>query len=533
MLILIPIVFLLVAAVAILILNWLRPNYGLTWFISVGVSLVVWMGLIYLRIRLIQSIQLAKWLPVDLFSTSPSLILDRYSWPYAMGISTLLLVTILTAAARSRFQLSPVAWAGSVGMTGIGLLAVCAGNPLTLVMTWVAIDLIELLLVLNTARDDQMTRRAVVAFAARLVSIYVILAAVMVSRSQGSILNLTTVDPKAGIFLIVGAGLRLGVLPLHLPFSADLPMRRGLGTMLRSISSVSGLVLLSRLQGAIIPAEWAPFLITLSAIATLYASVMWMLAADDLAGRPYWVIGMAGLAILCVFQGAATGSIAWGLMMLLGGGMSFLFTARTKPLFALPVLTLVLMTGLPFTPTANGFEGLFSGSFAAWKIMAILAIVFLGLGFWRYVTHKGDPLAGMERWVQVTYPLGLFLLPIIQITLGFFGWPGSRTIGIWWASTLVIVLLGTSIVYFELVIRKSGVEIQERRQWVNIFQRPARFLAAFFSLDWLYRLVGYTFDTVGGFLGRLAFVLEGDGGVLWTLLLLALLLSLLQKGIGG
>ncbi len=41
--------------------------------------------------------------------------------------------------------------------------------------------------------------------------------------------------PQAGLLLIVAAGLRLGVLPVHLPYNSESSLRRGLGTMLRLV----------------------------------------------------------------------------------------------------------------------------------------------------------------------------------------------------------------------------------------------------------------------------------------------------------
>ena len=55
-------------------------------------------------------------------------------------------------------------------------------------------------------------------------------------------------------------------------------------------------------------------------------------------------------------------------------------------------------------------------------------------------------------------------------------------------------------------------------------------LAAFFRLEWVYQLLGLIFQLFQRIVQMITTILEGDGGVLWVLLLLALLVSLIQSG---
>jgi hypothetical protein len=55
-------------------------------------------------------------------------------------------------------------------------------------------------------------------------------------------------------------------------------------------------------------------------------------------------------------------------------------------------------------------------------------------------------------------------------------------------------------------------------------------LAAFFRLEWAYQLLGMIFQLLQRIVQMITTILEGEGGVLWVLLLLALLVSLIQTG---
>jgi hypothetical protein len=56
------------------------------------------------------------------------------------------------------------------------------------------------------------------------------------------------------------------------------------------------------------------------------------------------------------------------------------------------------------------------------------------------------------------------------------------------------------------------------------------FLGNVFRLDWLYRFIWFVYETLGKILTIFSAILEGDGGVLWALLLLVLLVSLIGRG---
>ena len=65
---------------------------------------------------------------------------------------------------------------------------------------------------------------------------------------------------------------------------------------------------------------------------------------------------------------------------------------------------------------------------------------------------------------------------------------------------------------------------------------PASLVASLqriFSFDWFYRLVWGIYQQLSRIVAFLNLIQEGEGGILWTLLLLTLLLSLLiERGLG-
>jgi hypothetical protein len=75
---------------------------------------------------------------------------------------------------------------------------------------------------------------------------------------------------------------------------------------------------------------------------------MWLTARDELNGRPYWLITLAGMAVGCSIRGRPDAALAWGIALLLGGGCILLFSARRRSMMFIPVLVLLGLTGTAF-----------------------------------------------------------------------------------------------------------------------------------------------------------------------------------------
>jgi hypothetical protein len=538
MLILSPLILLLVATLALLILQWLRPGFGLSWLVSTGVTFATWLLMMFLRTRLPATLTLVRWLPVTIFNSSPALLLDRVSWPYAFCLTTLALAVLYTATARSQYQSNPFAWAGSLAMTALGLLAVLAGNPMTLMFAWAAIDLTELIILLSSLNENQLSRRAILAFSARLGGIMILAWAVVIGQegtlAPGQVFDLNHIPAQAGIFVLLAAGLRLGIFPLHLPFSQEPRLRRGLGSVLRLVPVASSLALIARLPADIVPPLWLPYLLGFSVLAAFYCGIMWLVSSDELMGRPYWLIGWAALAVICVINGHPASSIAWGVAAILPGSLLFLFSARSRRLLFLPVLGLLGLTGLPFTPAASGWSGLVGEYFFPAGIFILLSHACLMLGYARHALRPGDQLSQVERWASVTYPTGFLALIGADIVLGIWGWPGSRTAGLWWAGLFglaVLVLVGVTYNRQGRFVRNSPLALFF---WNIPPVKAIRLVISRFMLllrlDWLYQTAGWVYQGIGTLISGVTGILEGDGGVLWALVILSLLISLFAQG---
>jgi hypothetical protein len=517
MLIILTVLFLFAVALVLVILHWMRPEFRYTWLIAAGGSLASWGSVLAWQFRLPLGFQLPRWEPVSLFLESLSFTADTLTWPFAFSIATLILAMTLTAVARENFP-APIPWAAALVLGGLGLLAVLADNPLSLLMIWSAIDLVELIAQLRSIDGPQPSEKVVTAFSTRIAGTGVLLWANMVSVSAGTPLNFQNAPPQAGLYLLLAAGLRLGVLPLHLPYASESAIRRGFGSALRLISAASSLILLARIPSTSVVSVFTPLLLSLVTLAAIYASWMWLRAPDELTARPFWLIGLASLAMASALRGNSIGAAAWSCGLILSGGALFLSSAHHIWLSRALWIGMWGITALPLSITATGWGSNIRIFWPVWPFL-LLAQALLLAGYLRHTTRPilRTNLETLDRAAFYVYPIGIGVLLATVLLLGLWGWGGALKVGAW-LPALFGVLLGGLTIWLTPRLR---VLTPLRAHWVQ----PA----AASGMDWFFRGLWGIYRLLGRLSNSFTTILEGDGGVMWTLLFLVLFISLLSQ----
>lgn len=514
MLFLLPFLILLLTALALLVLDRVRPQFKFAWLLALAGAVVGFAVILLWQLKIPVSFSLPVWQPVKVFKYTPTWSIDGISFPYSLSLLTLTVAIILTSIVRNVKR--PMPWSGTLFLTALGILAVSAGDPLTLILAWTAIDLAELVTMLRSSEGENQVKAVIIAFSVRLVGTGLVIWAAALNSSAYVALSFERISENAGIYLLFASGLRLGVLPLHLPYRSDALVRRGFGTSLRLVSASASLALLARVPPGSLAAPWAPWLLLLAAIPALYASWMWLRASDELVGRPFWVLGMASLAVASALLSSPQGSISWGIVLVLGGGLIFLYSSRHRTVLWIPLLALWGLSALPYSPSASAW--IRNGS-VSWLFMLpfLPAQALFMAGLFRHVLHPGETsFESQERWARILYPAGLILLAGTLILLGFWGWTGAMKVGAWWLS-LPVVLLAMVLVF---LARRPHVQTPPGvSRWADILH-----------LDPFYKFVNFFVRLLENLVRLVTSTLEGEGGIFWSILLLVLILSLLILG---
>ncbi len=496
-----------------------QPKFKYHWLVAVLGSIAAWLLAAFALQAAGQSkLALVEWEPVTVYRESPALLMDAFSWPFGLALATLALAVMLTDVARAA-EANWSVWSGSLFLIALGMLAVSAGNPLSLALLWAAIDLAEFVILLGTIETKAMRERLVVAFSARVGGVLVLLGADLSAGAGGSPLNLSQVSQDYSIYLLLAAGLRLGVIPLHQPFLREVPVRRSLGTSSRLVSAASSLILLVRTATAGVQSTAAGYLFALACLTAFYAAISWLRSQDELDGRPYWLLGAGSFALAAAVQGQAQAALSWSLALLFSGGLLFLYSGRHTSLRLLVALGLLGFLGLPYTPNATGMQ-MYRMPIGLGDLVLLLAQALMVVGYLRHGLRLSPPLAGVERWVWAIYPWGLTLLPLVHFGAGWWLLGGAR-FEFPWQGLAAAALSALWI----LAARRLALQAT----WQAPVERLGRDLTGILSLEWLYRALWRLYRPLRNLLDFFSNVVEGEGGVLWALLFLVLFMAILSQ----
>lgn len=503
----------LVTVMTLTVLRLLRPGYSYAWPIAVVGSFVAWISVFLWQIDLPENIVLYNYKYSEIFNFIVSLSADGINYPYALGISSLVMAAILTSAMKAR-EANPLGWVAVLIIAVFGLSAVLADNPLTLVIAWSVLDIAGLISSLNASDDPIFSKRAIFSFSFRVIGTGLILWVGILDPSFGKSFNLTSNPGNIGILLILGVIIRSCAIFFRLPYSKDSSIRNGYETTYKLISITATLVLLSHIM-LDIGNQWALMLILIIiALAGILSVYLWLTTPREITSQTFWIFGLISLSIVSTLQGNPVGSAAWGSASLFTGGLLFLYTARNKVLTIILIASAYILSSLPFSLTATGWS---SFQPTSWVFFIVL-IPLLGLLTSGYIRStlldEKESLGNQPRWVKIFYPTGLVTLALTGLVLGATGWVGAGQIGALipaLISTILTVVISIILVRIPTSARLESRFISKPAAWVEFTASLGREL----------------FRTIGVLLDILTAIFEGDGGVLWTILFLVVFISIL------
>lgn len=532
MLTILPVALLFILALAVYILRYFPRGTGYAWLTAVLMSLIIWGGVLAYHWLQPEAFTVTPWRPFATDSADPiRLRWDVISWPYGFILVSAVLAVLMTASARLRMNSNPLTWSTNLAVAGAAVAAVISDSPLALLLAWVMLDILDLLLVMRLSRVWKYTSRGVMAFVVRTLSSFLLIGALSIHRSAGNDpLSFENMLPQASLFVLLSLGLRLGLLPLNTPYAEDFPFQRGLISLIRLSAYAAGLSALSHFPQDSVPLNWQPALYAVTIMVCLYGAIRWLTARNEIYGRPFWLLTLSGLAFICVLQGQVAASIAWGVVMISSGMSLFLYSARTRGLLVLPVFGALALAGLPFTPGSNGWVGLIIPPYNLGDGLTILIIALLLVGYIQHAQRPGGNYYQLEGWARGIYPIGLFVITISGWIAALFGFPDFVGTGLWMPAVGSVFLAGAIALVRFRFLPKSIVRMQTGSRVGRFFQGAGRRMAAFFTFNWFYNFLWLIYRGLRQLVYILTLIFEGEGGLMWAFVLLALLLTVLASG---
>ena len=524
------VILLVLAAGAIAILARRRPEIGSTWIIASGAGMLAWLIMAGSPFRFFQEISLSGWLPFTSQALELKFQIEKVSWPYALSVLALNVAVLLTSSARIHVKNESYLWAGSLLLSAIGLMACSAISPLSLILIWTLLDISELGFILFIRAVRKMESAGLASFTWRVFGT-LILAGVTIVAAKGGLLQ-DFKDIQAAFFpaIFFAVILRLGIFPLHPGISRYSPINRSAGNVINLIAPASALVLLGRLPAEKSPNSLLQLFFTFFLFYAIFMAYKWATSTSELNGRPFWIFCGAMLAILTVGNGNSQLSPVWGTIVLIGGGSLFLASPRNKWILVLLMFIFFGISGIPGSPTITAWNGLIQGSPIIEIPLIFVTIIGLFYGFIKFSQMSEGSFSNVDRWVKVVFPAGLGIMILTQWIIFIRGLPTSLSFDYWWCGIIVLIL---TLLILLWQLKKLPAFFYRALDRIKLPKgvETERILDTFFSFGWMSRIYDFLFRFIQKVVTLITSVLEGEGGILWAILLLALLISYLQIGL--
>jgi hypothetical protein len=148
-----------------------------------------------------------------------------------------------------------------------------------------------------------------------------------------------------------------------------------------------------------------------------------------------------------------------------------------------------------------------------------LAQALIMAGYIRHAlrTSGRESFEAQPMWTNTVYPAGIGLLILMELLLGLIGWDGARQTG------ALLLAITASVLTFGLFWATPRFGIFNPVRTNRAGSTSSAETGGYGFLWGIYQFVSQISSTISN-------TLEGDGGLMWTLLFLVLFVSVMAQG---
>ncbi len=420
------------------------------------------------------------------------------TWPWALVALSLPAVSLLTGVQYAAARPPAYVWAGVLALGGVEVFGALTGNLLSLVGVWALLDGVALGLAFLWPRAEEERGQAVALAWARSLGWVALLGSLWASKSAASTLLLLAILWR----LTWQPWEVVGARPEHPAFGLGVTLRRG-----------QVLLTLSALR--FWPSGAGAFPVALGVLLALVGVGVWMVQRSPVAGDGLG-LALGSMALWAMAQGVPEAATGLVVLAVLGATVADVGWDRTWvawPAWAVVVISLV---GAPWTPGAalpRFWQSLRGGA----RFFLGFLWLGVGMGLWRRVGRRapGHQWASLTAGSRGAYWLGSNLIALVVLRWSLSQKPGGKG-SLWTGVALALsVLLWWGGMYLRRRLALPAVSFS----FAGMRQRLGAWLWA------VYRTTRRVLAFATG-------LMEGEGGVLWAMVLLGGLMIWMLWGPG-
>lgn len=501
---------LLTSALIIFLLARYRPGFRSIWIFGFLGFLLTLGTTIYWKFHLpttfsILNAHFSSW-------PTPSLAwsIDSSNLPLISALVILTLtVLVIKGEKLDYFQIS---W--NFLFIAFGILAISSNNPYTLITTWSALALMEFLFILphQDSNDNQPT----ILLGLRLLELFLILWASVLSRDSLELNDFRNFGQNAGFLLIFAAALHLGIFPSVIENSTKRP-KGNVPFTFNAVSSAAGFSLLTKLSVGSIPPVWKISLLVSLGMVTVLIGLYALFSIEGMTTRRLRLIGFGSLALATILLKNPQGTAVLGsIYVLLELFLNIFQPVKSIALIVETSLLFIFTAGLPISYTLHVWDNSTELN-NLWLVPLLAGYILLQAGIFKKYRNIINNSNGIEISPDQTRKYSLVELSVIPLFLLIFGFspPPTHISTFQWG-------IGLSVSFITMLLIILTPKLNPFRP--RFLSSKLAFPVEIFSSTFRKLLMILT-----NLINSLTSVLEGDGGVLWSIVILVLLISLMAR----
>ena len=531
MLNLLPCFLLLIIYILVQIIYRSKLNVGNQWLMLVLSVVFAWGVMLFLRSHLPQPLIVQNWLPAEAGVDPITIQLDETSWAFSFALLSLLAGTILVDTIRLHERTDIREWSRIILLCALGLVGCLMNSLLAFLLCWTMIDIVGLVVQAAENKDGLFSGRAVTVFFFHLIGTF--LALVVLVKNQGIAFDSLALNPSDLALLITGAGLRMVFFNSEVRTNPNHSQTGLLESLRKMVSPFIAIVFLSRIQTAGELSGIMKWFLAFAILLVLFASIKWFKIADPIQGEGYIILFLSGLSIVSVLRGQPEGAVVCGFLMPILLGWPRLYSFRFHKMHSFLIIFCATLVGLPFTFSSHMVSTLVGRLLFLLNPLLWFSFSLLLAGIVRVALKTPTNGRSIESWMKMFYAIGLALVTATPILVPLWEKGSGNLFQYIWVSGLIVVFLVLLLVFTLLEKPRNWLDSAIPAGIKTTANAVGVSSGKLVDSGWARRAINISSGSIKGLINSTNSILEGEGGILWAFVFLALMLSLLISSIGG
>ncbi|NPV40824.1 MAG: hypothetical protein HPY72_05705 [Anaerolineae bacterium] len=523
MLIAIIFLFLVISCAAAFLMKKHGARRPMVWLATAAASLVVWLLVMFIPRNQTIALNWQNWFFASGTHIGLYFQIDARNWGMIAAIMTVHVAFLFTSASKEDFGKDYIFWIAETAAIALTFAVLSTADLWSLIISWTAMDVgiwFYQLFLRKKFDSSRFLRAFMFRFSGSLLLIFVTARI----AGGGHSLLLKDIPASASALIFLAALLHSGIFPLPAPEDEGENHAAVLDFLTFLLPSISSLFLVTFL-----PNHQISFLLgIILGVGALIGLALLVFISSRAVSETKAVYNLAVSFVLFnayrFITKTTSGLQGWFILILVFCTWLLLHERRGKNIILFPVLVMIFFSGLPFSLMSYGNSGILMSGFGIPALVSFGMHLYLLLIFARFIFREKADFNDLGTSSQFTYSIALFIT-ISGLALIAFHTLAASEIELTdaWAGMLIVIL--TLGIQLWLRNRPSALPAENRLERIDT-NKITRLL----SFDWLFiwtnAIMNWTRPLVAGF----SLLLEGEGGVLWSIVFLALLVTLIQTG---